>query len=323
MLISIILVLTSKSDVEIPAASGRANYAAALRALDSVSRGLADRTHEGDGPKAMTCSSILEGTGRRDLIRIHAGRPYTVRLTGLTGEVSRALGAALLDQRPAVWELSSHKFDVADAICDPARHPWTGRTTYEEMAAAHLIRREPEPFATIEFATPTAFKSQGLTVPMPLPNLVFGSLVERWNAFSTVPLDPQMRQFGSEGIAVSRYRMESIAADQKNAAIRIGGVGQATYRAVVPDRYFHCIMQMLADFALYSGIGVQTASGMGQARRLVWERRDGSRDRHGGERREGDRRDRPQVDWREAPSGDGGGDGGRVFDPDPEDGEQE
>ena len=321
MLISIVLVLTSKIDIEVPAATGRSNYAAALRAIDAVDRGLAERTHAGDGPKPLTCSYIWEAKARRDLMPIYAGRPYTVRLTGLTGEVSRALHAALLEKRPKEWELSSHKFDVADVICDPARHPWTGRTTYEEMAAAHLIRRDPEPQATIEFASPTAFRSAGLTMPMPLPNLVFGSLVERWNTFSTVPLDPQMRQFGSEGIAVSRYRMESIAADQKNAGLRIGGVGQTTYRAVVPDRYFHCIMQMLADFALYSGVGVQTASGMGQARRLVWEKRDkGGGERRGG-RRDGERGERrgdgPSVDWQEAPSG-----GGRVFDPEPED-EQE
>lgn len=319
MLISIILVLTSKIDVEIPAAAGRANYAAALRSLDSVSRGLGDRTHGGDGPRALTCSSLLEATGRRDLIRIHAGRPYTVRLTGLTDEVSRALQAALLERRPGQWELSSHKFAVADVICDGARHPWSGRTTYEELAAANLIRREPEPFVTIEFATPTAFKSAGLTVPMPLPNFVFGSLVERWNTFSTVPLDPEMRQFGGEGIAVSRYRMESIAVDQKNAAIRIGGVGQTTYRAVAPDRYFRCVMQMLSYFALYSGIGVQTAVGMGQARRVEWEKRQ----QREGDRRSGERRQQSAVDWQEAPDGAAGSDQGRMFDPDPEDGEQE
>jgi CRISPR-associated endoribonuclease Cas6 len=292
MLISIVLVLTSKTDAEVAAATGRANYAAALRALGTIDPALAERTHGGDGPKAITCSAILEGKARRDLMPIYRDKPYTVRLTGLTGEVSRGLEMVLLDSRPKQWELSSHKFDVAGVICDPTRHPWTGRTTYEELAAANLIRREPEPQVTLEFATPTAFKSAGMTMPMPLPNLVFGSLVERWNAFSTVPLDPEMRQFGGEGIAVSRYRMESLAMDQKGTAFRIGGIGQTTYRAMVSDRYFHCVMQMLGHFALYSGIGVQTATGMGQARRLEWEKRDrpnGDRNAHGANKRTGTR----------------------------------
>jgi CRISPR-associated endoribonuclease Cas6 len=274
MLISFVLLLTSPADAEVPAATGRANYAAALRAIGSIDPQLAQRTHGGDGPRALTCSAILEGRAKRDLMPIYAGRTYSVRLTGLTPEVSRALASSLLDQPPRQWELSSHKFDVVEVICDRQRHPWTGRSSYEELAAANMIRKDPQPYVTIEFATPTAFKSMGLTVPMPLPNLVFGSLVERWNTFSSVPLDPQMRQFGSEGIAVSRYRMESLAVDQKSAGLRIGGVGQATYRAMVEDRYFHCVMQMLGDFALFAGIGMQTATGMGQARRLDWERRE-------------------------------------------------
>ncbi|RIK35422.1 MAG: CRISPR-associated protein Cas6, partial [Chloroflexi bacterium] len=46
------------------------------------------------------------------------------------------------------------------------------------------------------------------------------------------------------------------------------GVGQATYVAVAADRYWLAVLQMLADFALYSGVGVQTATGMGQVRRV-------------------------------------------------------
>lgn len=121
---------------------------------------------------------------------------------------------------------------------------------------------------TLEFASPTAFKSAGLTVPVPMPNLVFGSLVERWNAFSPVTLSPEMRRFGEEMVALSRYRLESRVVEQKNNALRIGGVGQATYVAVAADRYWLAVLQMLADFALYSGVGVQTATGMGQVRRV-------------------------------------------------------
>ncbi|NJN81941.1 MAG: CRISPR system precrRNA processing endoribonuclease RAMP protein Cas6 [Caldilineaceae bacterium] len=99
-----------------------------------------------------------------------------------------------------------------------------------------------------------------------LPGLVFGSLVERWNAFSPVTLSPEMRRFGEEMVAISRYHLQSRPVAQKNQGLRIGGVGEATYRALAGDRYWLGVMQMLADFALYSGVGVQTATGMGQVR---------------------------------------------------------
>jgi CRISPR-associated endoribonuclease Cas6 len=106
-----------------------------------------------------------------------------------------------------------------------------------------------------------------MTMPVPLPGLVFGSLVERWNAFSPVALSPEMRAYGEEVMAISRYRLESRAVEQKNQAVRIGAVGQATYRALAGDRYWLGVMNMLAGFALYGGVGVQTTTGMGQVRR--------------------------------------------------------
>jgi CRISPR-associated endoribonuclease Cas6 len=54
---------------------------------------------------------------------------------------------------------------------------------------------------------------------------------------------------------------------QKNGALRMGGMGEVTYVALGGDRYWRSVMQMLADFAKYSGVGVQTATGMGQTRR--------------------------------------------------------
>ncbi|MCS6828360.1 MAG: CRISPR system precrRNA processing endoribonuclease RAMP protein Cas6 [Caldilinea sp.] len=157
---------------------------------------------------------------------------------------------------------------MQEVICDPARHPWSGRTSYELLAATQLTRLEElERQVTLEFASPTAFKSKEMTVPVPLPGLVFGSLVERWNAFSPVTLSPEMRRYGEEAMAISRYRLESFPVASKDGAQRIGGVGRVTYRALAGDRYWLGVMNMLADFAFYSGVGSQTVTGMGQVRR--------------------------------------------------------
>jgi len=98
--------------------------------------------------------------------------------------------------------------------------------------------------------------------------LVFGSLTERWNAFSSVALDPDVRGFAEERVAISRYELESRPVRQKGGALRIGGVGQVTYLALDADRYALAALNILADFALYSGVGVQTGTGMGQCRRV-------------------------------------------------------
>lgn len=269
MLLSLVLTLVSETTATLPLAVGRANHAAILARIDQFDPPLAARIHDGNGPKPLTCSSLLGARPHQDGLFIRAGQPYSVRITGLAPEVSAALIRFLLEQPPAEWVLDNQRFQVAETVCDPARHLWTGCTSYEALAAATLTDERPAPLVTLEFASPTAFKSKEMTMPVPLPGLVFGSLVERWNAFSPVTLSPDARRFGEEMVAISRYRLESRTVEQKNQGLRIGGVGEVTYRALSHDRYWLGVMHMLADFALYGGVGLQTATGMGQARRVT------------------------------------------------------
>ncbi len=275
MLISLLLTLTPDAAATLPAELGRAAQAETLARLGQVDPALAEAIHENNGPKPLTCSALLPAgpapAARRpaDSVVVRPDERYRVRVTGLTGPVSRALWAGFVAQPPAAWTLHGARFRVAEVICDPAADPWTGRTGYEALAAAALQRGEHLPRAiTLEFASPTAFKSQEMQVPVPLPGLVFGSLVERWNAFAPLALDPDLRRFANERVAISRYRLESRPVPAKNAALRIGGVGQVTYAILDDDRYALAGLNILADFALYSGVGVQTATGMGQCRRV-------------------------------------------------------
>jgi len=269
MLISIVLTLESDTPATLPGHVGRANYAAALARLNQMDPALGGRIHGGDGPKPITCSGILNGRSNRDGMEIVPGQPYYLRISGLTGEVSQTLAAGLLADRPLLWELDHHPFRVTGTTADSAVDGWAGQSSYESLAAHQMLQGgQPQNTATLDFVSPTAFKSGGMQVPIPLPDLVFGSLVERWNAFSPVVLSPEVRRFGAEMVAISRYRLESRPVAQKNQALRIGGQGQVTYRALGGDRYWLGTLQMLADFALYSGVGVQTATGMGQVRRV-------------------------------------------------------
>ncbi|MEZ4864395.1 MAG: CRISPR system precrRNA processing endoribonuclease RAMP protein Cas6 [Caldilineaceae bacterium] len=269
MLISIVLTLTSSTDATLPAHLGRANYAATLARLQALDPALGPTIHDGDGPKAITCSDLLGGRAARDHMPIRAGERYYVRLTGLTPPVSQALETALLTDPPTTWLLADQRFAVAGVCCNADDDPWSGRTTYETLAAAQLLQKgRPERKVSLLFQSPTSFQSKGMHIPVPLPNLVFGSLVDRWNTFSPVTLSPEVRQFGEEMVALSNYRLESQVITQKKGTPLIGGVGRATYTALGGDRYWLATMQMLADFAMYSGVGVKTTIGMGQVRRV-------------------------------------------------------
>ena len=268
MLIALTLMLVTDHDVVLPATLGRANYAAVLRRLGELDADLVAALHGEDGPKPLTCSGVRNAPVTSSSVRFRRNEQYAVRVTGLNTTVSQALQSCLLDERPQTWELEHQIFRVVDVVCDAAVDPWTGRAHYADLAAAALLTGgQVAPTVTLEFASPTAFKSAGMTVPIPLPSLVFGSLAKRWNSFSPTPLDPEMRAFSDGYVAISRYRLESRPVEQKQTGLRIGGVGQVTYRALEGDRYWLGTLQALADYARFSGVGVMTTTGMGQARR--------------------------------------------------------
>lgn len=269
MLIAIVLQLEAAAPARLPLHLGRANHAAALRLIGSVDAALAQTVHDAEGPKPLTCSGLLGVTPGRDGVSLRAGQACAVRLTGLTRAVSLALEEGLLRGKPpATWELDGAPFRVTGATCDATAHGWSGRSSCEQLAGAALAHGEEGRTVAFEFASPTAFKSAGYTVPVPMPGLVFGSLVERWNHFAPLRLSGEMRRFADEMMVISRYRLESRAVVQKNDAWRIGGVGTVTYRSMSGDRYWLSVLHALAGFALYSGVGVQTATGMGQVRAL-------------------------------------------------------
>jgi CRISPR-associated endoribonuclease Cas6 len=270
MLIAVVIHLVAEQETLFPFHLGRAVHASVLERIAGVDPALAATLHAADGPKPLTCSDLFGGRSAAEGRTLEAGAAAALRVTGLTAPVAAALTACLLDAPPAAWRLAGHDLRVARVACDPALDGWSGRTTYEALAAAQLARMEhPDRQVTLDFYTPTLFKSGDMHMPVPLPHLVFGNLVDRWNAFSPIVLSPEVRRFGAEMVAISRYKLESRAVAFKEGSQRIGGVGRVTYRALGGDRYWLGVMQMLADFAFYSGVGALTTAGFGQARRAL------------------------------------------------------
>lgn len=270
MLIAIVVRLMAEQETVLPFHVGRAVHAAVLAQLAGVDAALVTALHTGDGPKPLTCSDLMGGRTAPEGRVLKPGEGCALRVTGLTAPLVHALERTLLAQPLATWRLADQPLRVVQTVCDASVDGWSGRTTYEALAAAQLTRMEhPDRQVTLDFYTPTTFKSGGMHVPVPLPGLLFGNLVDRWNAFSSIVLSPEVRRFGEEMVAISRYKLESRSVALKEGAQRVGGVGRVTYRALGGDRYWLGVMQMLADFAFYSGAGAATTTGLGQVRRAV------------------------------------------------------
>jgi CRISPR-associated endoribonuclease Cas6 len=120
---------------------------------------------------------------------------------------------------------------------------------------------------TLEFVTPTSFRKNEMQVVFPQPELVFSSLLRRWNAFSELKI-PEEHAVYFPSIKVSSYDLHTQLVHFSRYKI-IGFKGRVEYE--LPEGSSEDFMQVvnaLADFAFYSGVGAKTTMGMGQVRRI-------------------------------------------------------
>lgn len=280
-LLSLVLTIrpTSQPDPErpLPRWWGRAAHALLLRVLSDQDPGLTERIHSADGLRPFTVSNLM---GRFPDRKLGLEENYRLRFSAVSAEVSSLLHTAAQDGalspgkkieldfcsfqvQGAAWETASPE----TASAEMGTAAWAGSTNYQDLATDHLISStSPQKRISLQFTSPTAFRSQERVMPLPLPGLVFGSLVNRWNAFAPLALPEEVKRYADECLAISRFNLRSRVASLKDGGQRVGAVGAVTYTTLNYDCYWMGIMHALAAFTLYAGVGVSTSMGMGQCR---------------------------------------------------------
>ncbi|MBN1877715.1 MAG: CRISPR system precrRNA processing endoribonuclease RAMP protein Cas6 [Anaerolineae bacterium] len=277
-LLSLVLTLRPAREAALPPRLGRAAHAIVLARIAARDSALAEVIHAGDGPKPLTCSELIGGRyGERAVL---PGQGYTLRYTALTAEVSAALSRAFAVGDTLAFEgvdfcvesLAPDPLNLS-LLDSPTSASWAGADDYEDLAARHLLPSDAAPANrwSLAFTSPTAFRAQGRTVPLPLPGLVFGSLANRWNAFAPVALPADgVKRYAEEMVDLSRFSLRSAPGWDRGRGeqrgLRVGYIGKVTYSARNRDRYWLSVLGLLTAFACYSGVGVLTTMGMGQAR---------------------------------------------------------
>ncbi len=274
-LLSLILTLRPLPAGEAPAEStgwwGRAAHALLLRLVEEVDPELSARLHGESVPPPFTASTLM---GRLKDGQADLAEPYTLRFTALERGLAEVL-LNLLQPRSSLAigarvDLDYRLFQV-EAVCWGAgEHPWAGQDSYAALASGGLQKQQaPDRTLVLQLTSPTAFKTGGHHVALPLPELVFGSLLERWNLYAPFAFPSEARRYAAECLAVSRFELSTRPAPIKGAGLRVGAVGRVAFTALNPDRYWLEVMGALAAYARYAGVGIGTGMGMGQCRSLT------------------------------------------------------
>lgn len=264
---ALIITLRPTAAAQVPATLTRATHAWVLAQIRAADPALADHLHADNSLRPFTVSNLRELRGDSAPVQISPDDPATLRVTLLTA----ALETLAQSWTPATlppFSVGEATWQVTQVTSDPAADPWAGQQPYDDLAAeVVLAARSPATRWELEFASPVTFRQRGLNQPFPTPDLVFTSLLERWNAFAPLPFPDEVRDFIASAVAVSRFDLRSVAVPIKGGAVHIGAVGRCTYTAVErSDRYVLACLGMLARFAFYSGVGSGATRGQGQAR---------------------------------------------------------
>lgn len=269
-LTSAVITLLPTKHFDTPATMGRASHSLFLDWVRQVDPQLALNLHEQASSKTFTCSDLIGGEWTsRDRRKFNPNQEVWLRYTGLSSEVSNFL-EQLTHNAPKSVHLCDRQFHVLDVTIDKDKHRWAGRTSYQSLAAPYLLSKVKTKFRFgLEFKSPTAFRQgkKKITHPIPMGHWVFQGLLRRWNEHSPITLAEEMNDYVENSVILTRYDLETKAVPSKKN-IQTGCVGEAQFAFIEKDRFGANMLNLLAEYAFYSGVGYQTTTGMGQTRYL-------------------------------------------------------
>lgn len=282
MLNSIIISLTALSSYPILGALGRPAQAWFLNQIMLKKPRLAEALHDDDGNKPYTVSTLIDSNGHPfkagDMLQ--EGQDCWLRVTTIGEELSETVLKNVLQKLPKRLALYKMEFRIDGYTLNPREHPWAGETSFAEIAQDSQYDKTSRD-VRMEFVTPTAFRSSGIDISLPIPGQVFRSLSQKWNAFcpESMQLQDIWPDFASECIfvteltAVNTIYWEFAEGTRGNATGFTGTVGFTLQpKAKIGKRWQEywngadVVMQSLARFAFFSGVGHHATIGMGQTR---------------------------------------------------------
>lgn len=271
---SLILNLLPQSPIPPQFLSGRHLHALFLNLVSSVDRNLGDYLHEAKSDKAFTLSPLqLQHRGDSASANLHwqhhkpipTGTPCWWRISLLDDTLFSQLTHLWLNLNPEQpWHLGPANLQITSILGTPQKGMpgcWANALSYQQLYDQASTRDRTLNFA---FSTPTAFRQSKYDCALPTRELVFNSLIKRWNQYSGIEFPkplvdhvfPSFFDIHTELVADSRSKF-------------IGCVGALNFRIMgKPEAEAIQQINALADFALYSGVGRKTTMGMGMVRRM-------------------------------------------------------
>lgn len=269
MIGAVVYELKAMNADSLPEFHGQQLHGLCFKILEGFSSQLSTMIHDQMSIKPFT-SSLLEfvqGTVLRQKRQyIKAGSVMYWRVTALT---DAALQAFLSVKKGQLLAMGNLQLQVEDVITDPDIRSDAGITEPEDMVA-ECFSLPPVKQITMEFRSVTSFRSGTSDFPWPIPEMVFGSLADKWEAMDmpgVISAETVRREAAAIIPGSWHGTSRKVFLSQKRGVK--GFVGSFTYEVYNLDEEIRQAMLVLAVYAEFAGVGRWTAHGLGQVRMSI------------------------------------------------------
>ncbi|GAP94324.1 CRISPR-associated endoribonuclease Cas6 [Leptolyngbya sp. NIES-2104] len=262
---SLVLNLQPRSPIPASHLSGRHLHALFLDLVRSQNSTLSETLHKQVSEKSFTLSALQTRMHPSRLQYQHQSaiaEPCWWRISLLDDSLFSQLAHLWLNLNPKQsWQLGAAELTVTSILgTAQLKQPWAGFSSYAQL---YEQASECDRQIKLQFCTPTTFRQTQYDSALPTKELVFQSLLRRWNQYSGIafseaivePIFPSYFDIRTEIVMDSRSKL-------------IGCVGEVTF-TILGEVEAETIRQIntLANFAMYAGVGRKTPMGMGMVRR--------------------------------------------------------
>ncbi|SJZ81482.1 CRISPR-associated endoribonuclease Cas6 [Cetobacterium ceti] len=231
--------------------TGKKLHGAFLNIIREADRELAQELHDKDIPKEFTVSNIF-GTNSRKF-KLEEGQNYFFRVTFLNDRIYKIFSSEicknillsrgiLIENIPLSIEEIIYKDNKYSGIMDK-------------------IELESKRYRLI-FKTPTLFKSGDFFIRYPEINLLFKSLLTKYNLYGEKKIDESILQFLYE-INYEKIDLK-LKREYLNKFFIEGFVGELIIRIDSKNKDLVEKINTLLNFGFYCGIGTKSSIGFGQ-----------------------------------------------------------
>lgn len=264
---SLVLNLLPRSPIPKTHLNGHHLHALFLELVHSVDPELAKTLHQQSSEKAFTLSP-LQVDSRSNVLKFQYDRAIPEgsvcwwRISLLDETLFGKLAHLWLTLNPEqAWQLGASELQVVSVLGTPqSDQSWANFVPYPQL---YDQASDQNRHIHLRFFTPTAFRVTDYDCALPTKELVFQSLLRRWNKYSLIPFTQDL----INPIYPSFFKIQtSMVMDRRSKFI--GCLGDITFQILGEvDPVMIRQINTLADFAFFAGVGRKTPMGMGMVRR--------------------------------------------------------